>query len=156
MRKSYNNLCTSVSYGSSSCNRKYVMRSTEMFQPEPITQVRAVNYGTADAPCIKLRSDVKLLLDQKRISDQIGLDAVKAWLERIQPKDLSPKAKLSDSDLLKYVKSRYVQAPCELKSWSDYLDRNRDRVVGDLNDIFASLQPSPSDPNGDPAPAPAE
>lgn len=148
MRKSYNNICTSVSYGETTGNRKYVMRSTELFQAEPVSMVRRVNYGTDDEPCWKLQSDVKLLLDQKRISDMVGLDAIKAWLDRIQPKDLSPKPKFSDADLLKYVKSRYVQAPCEMLSWSEYLDRNADSVMSDLKNLFSSIDSAPADPTG--------
>lgn len=153
MKKSYNNICSSVSYGNITGNRRYVMRSTELFQAEPVSMVRRVNYGTEDNPCWKVQSDVKLLLDQKRISDMVGLDAIKAWLERIQPKDLSPKPKFSDTDLLKYIKSRYIQAPCEMLSWSEYLDRNADSVISDLKNLFSSIDSAPADPSGTESPA---
>lgn len=70
--------------------------------------------------------------------------------------------KVSDTDLLSFCKSRYIQTPSELRAWSNYLntemsdlvqkyaDETKDDKPDDKPDV-----PSPDKPSDTPAP-PAE
>lgn len=66
-------------------------------------------------------TDVGILLSQDRLSRELGpvLDSI---VSTVRSGDLSDKyAGLSDDDLIRTVKSRYIQAPCEVRDWSAYL-----------------------------------
>ncbi len=66
-------------------------------------------------------TDIGLLLSQDRLSRELApvLDSI---VSGVRSGDLSDKyAGLSDDDLIRTVKSRYIQAPSEVRDWSAYL-----------------------------------
>ena len=95
-----------------------------------------------DGSCTCL-SDVDLLFNQQRL-DRMSLQALQARLdEQIRSGDtgLSELRKnISDADLQKFIKSRYIQSLSELRQWSNYLARSESGLV---NSIKASLESEP-------------
>lgn len=69
--------------------------------------------------------DVALLLDQKAINSK-GLESVvNALLSNVRTSSVADQfSGLSDNELISVIKSRYIQAPCELLAWSEWLENN--------------------------------
>lgn len=66
-------------------------------------------------------SDVALLLNQKRITQDL-IPAINDIISNVRSSDYSSEfSKLSDDQLFEAIKPRYVQSPTELKDWSQYL-----------------------------------
>lgn len=75
-------------------------------------------------------NDATLLLDQKRLNG-LGADTIKAYLNSFTPYNDSLaelRKKVSDTDLISCVKSRYIQSPSELSAW-----------IGSLNETAQSI-----------------
>ena len=75
-------------------------------------------------------NDVTLLFNQIRLEKSIGIDTINHWLMSLQGSDRSDlerlRSKLSDEQLLSFVKSRHLQSPSELLLWSEYLENLTD------------------------------
>ena len=71
-----------------------------------------------------------MLFNQERLA-KLGDHAVESWLKSMEAIGNSQVAQLrsqcSDDDLLYMVKSRHLQAPCELTAWTDYMASNMDK-----------------------------
>lgn len=88
-----------------------------MFQPHDVD----IQGNTSVSLC----RDIALVLDQKKAASY-GLDAaINEMLSRVRQAPLSDSyVGLSDDDLISVIKSRYIQAPCELLQWSEWLENN--------------------------------
>lgn len=107
-----------------------------------------------------VNNDIYLLLNQNRLS-ALGEDNVKKILDSIasQSSVMSElRKKVSDSDLLSFCKSRYIQTPSELRAWSNYLNTEMSDLVQKYADEHKDDKPdvpSSDTPSDTPAP-PAE
>lgn len=103
--------------------------------------------------CVKYQSDVYLLLNQKRL-DKMSLQAFSEYLDSIPDSgsdSLSElRSKVSDAQLLQFVKSRYIQSRSELQAWASYLSSQAAQLQGEAKVYVDSLQPAPANP--EPAP----
>lgn len=117
---------------------RFSLKSSEVFEYNPVSSVRVVNIGTRERPVYKCRSDVSLLLDYKDLSTQVGLQGVQEWIKSMQPSSPSvkPSEKIPDDLLIRFCKSRYVQSPCELQEWQSYLNANAESLVAEFNRRF--------------------
>lgn len=108
-----------------------------------------------------VNNDIYLLLNQNRLSS-LGEDNVKKILDSIASQSSSMselRKKVSDSDLLAFCKSRYIQTPSELRAWSNYLNTEMSDLVqkyvddnkddkpddkpGDNSSVISSDSPAP-------------
>lgn len=74
-------------------------------------------------------SDLTAIFNQQRLGKEIGpiLDSV---FKNVRQGDLSDKfAGLSDDEIVSCVKSRFIQAPCEIQDWTRYLMSELTAVV---------------------------
>ena len=75
---------------------------------------------------VTILSDVDLLFNQQRL-DKMNRSALLDQLQGNQFKQdpvLSElRSKVPDEYILKFVKSRYIQSPSELRNWAAYLER---------------------------------
>ena len=112
-----------------------------------------------DVSTVRVCNDISLLFNQQRLQS-LGQEGIKQFLDQLTPK--SPvladlRKKISDSDLLKVCKSRYIQSPSELLAWSSYLDSSLSDIKQDIVDsVVADIEPPVPSPAPAPAPAPAE
>lgn len=74
-------------------------------------------------PSQKRISDIQLILDRDRLIGVLGEDAYNAMIRSMSNPVSSPykNGKFSDELLASTVKSRYIQAPSEVKAWADSL-----------------------------------
>lgn len=110
-------------------------------------------------------NDVHLLLMQKDLESRYPLE-YKNFVESIagqsKPSTLvrSKLPKMSDKQLMSYIKSRHVQQPSELRGWYDFLSSQYqielDAYKKALNDASDSSTPPAQAPAEPPAPAPAD
>lgn len=109
--------------------------------------------------CIKFVSDIHMLCNQKRL-DRMSQEALVDYLNSYSPyndqlKDI--KARLTDTQLTQFVKSRYIQSISELTAWSDYICSQYDTKSSELQNVvsqFKDKDPRSQQPAA-PAPAPA-
>lgn len=122
--------------------------------------VSSVTTPNATDKSVKYYSDVYVLLNQKRL-DKMSLDIFSNYLDSISSSSQSDglsqlRGKVSDSDLLKFVKSRYIQSRSELLAWSQYLTFQAAQLGQDIKEYIDSVTPKPSDPESSSSAAPAE
>ena len=90
--------------------------------PSPIHNLQYVELPTEYGFAFRIVSDVSLLFNQKRLANTIGVDEAKAWLTSLNHESSENLgAKFSDDQLISLVKSRHVQSPSDLRSWSNFL-----------------------------------
>lgn len=84
-----------------------------------------------------------MIFNQERLSS-IGQFNVQEWIDsmnRISNDNLKElRSKVSDDDLIKYMKSRYCQSPCELAMWSSYLVNETDKLSDEVKAFVAQQQ----------------
>ena len=82
-----------------------------------------------------------VLFNAQRI-EKAGSFAVEKWLEQLNSaskrfdslKEL--RSKCSDDEILQYMKSRYVQQPCEVEAWASYINENYDKMSTEIHDYI--------------------
>lgn len=84
-------------------------------------------------------NDIALLFNQERLTS-LGPDTIKKFFDNLQNSSSSNslkelRSKCSDSDLLNLCKSRFIQTPSELLSWSNYLNENYNQLVNSLKSL---------------------
>lgn len=91
--------------------------------------------------CVAVVDPIIMLFNQERLT-KMGDHAIEQWLKSMENISNSPLSKLrgqcSDDDLLYMIKSRHIQAPCELTAWADYMAANmnkfKDLMAAELAD----------------------
>ncbi|WP_402845627.1 hypothetical protein [Microbacterium sp. GXS0129] len=78
-------------------------------------------------------SDVNLLLNAERIKNRIGEDTYMAVIKNAFNPKKTPyvDSKFSDEQLMESIKPRFVQAPCEIKAWTEHLISQLDDIITD-------------------------
>lgn len=143
--------------------RSYVapcdLRVSNAYVPTPIDSFLFSEHENAHTnPSYRVTSDLYMLFNQQRL-DRQSRAAMLQYFEDMQvrePSLASLKSKMTDSQLISFVKSRYIQSQSELLNWSRYLNSLGD---AELQAILAKLPQDSDDPDpkpADPAPAPAE
>lgn len=97
---------------------------------------------------ISFTSDVSLLFNQQRLESSLGADGVKKFFDSLSsrsPALSALRSKCSDKDLLAMCKSRYLQAPCEVLAWSEYLNANYESLLHDIRSRSVKTESAPTD-----------
>lgn len=86
-------------------------------------------------------SDVDLLFNQQRL-DKMNRTALLDQLQGAQftqdPVLSELRNKVPDEYILKFVKSRYIQSPSELRNWASYLERTYSTELADAQAAAAA------------------
>lgn len=97
-------------------------RSSEFVKVRPIDDLR---FQKEEDGSIRYVSDTTLLLNEKRIIEDIGEDAYKMLIRSLRDAPLSPykTGNFTDEQLFTHIKSKYCQSPSEVREWvRDMLD----------------------------------
>lgn len=111
----------------------HVFKTPSLIEPLLWQKVAVPNCPDA----LQLDNDIALLFNQDRLS-ALGTDTVKAFVSQLDkqmssvPALASIRKKVSDEDLLRFCKSRYIQTPSEMMAWVDYLSANVEKLSDDL------------------------
>lgn len=90
----------------------------------PTEQFRFEKTGTDDNECVRIRSDVSMLLHASSMAKKYGTGFVQSMIDMRRPKSSALQSQMdqmSDAQILDTIKSRHLQSPSELIAWSEYL-----------------------------------
>lgn len=121
-------------------NRDFDKGRSFSYQPSAVSEFRIKSLPNG---MVKFESDISLLLNQQRMLDTLGLDTFKEWLSYFKASTEQTgvdTSKYTDEQLMHFIKSRYIQAPSELKAWSDYLNSCADEVISEYNAEMEKLR----------------
>ena len=98
---------------------------------------------------VAFEDDLFLLFNQERI---VGADALNKFIQSLSP-SVRKSIPLTDDQLLSFLKSKYIQSPSELKSWSNYLLSHAQEIKADYDAQLAQkldeIKSQASDSNND-------
>lgn len=96
--------------------REYDLRSSEFVKSRPIDDLR---FQVEEDGSIRYVSDTTLLLNEKRIIEDIGEDAYKMFIRSLRDAPSSPyrSGNFTDEQLFTQIKSKYCQSPSEVREW---------------------------------------
>lgn len=108
-------------------NSKYHLNSSKFPVRIPLDELRFVRIDNVR----HYVSDVNLLLNAERIKNQIGEDTYMTVIKNAFNPKKTPyvDSEFSDEQLMKNIKPRFVQAPCEIKAWTEYLISQLDDII---------------------------
>lgn len=90
----------------------------------PTEQFRFEKTGSDDNECIRIRSDVSMLLHASDMAKKYGTGFVQSMIDMRRPRSSAIQSqmdRMSDAQILDTIKSRHLQSPSELIAWSEYL-----------------------------------
>lgn len=90
----------------------------------PTEQFRFEKVGSDDNECVRIRSDISMLLHSADMAKKYGTGFVQSMIDMRRPKSSALQSQMdqmSDAQILDTVKSRHLQSPSELIAWSEYL-----------------------------------
>lgn len=102
-------------------------------------------FAEDDNPITVFTTDVALFFNQQRISQDM-VPILNEMLSNVRNSaDLSDKySHLSDDELLSCIKSRYIQAPCEMQDWTTYLMSELESLAAKTGDPSPDVASSPN------------
>lgn len=102
-------------------------------------------FAEDDKPITVFTTDVALFFNQQRISQDM-VPLLNQMLSNVRnSSDLSDKySHLSDDELLSCIKSRYIQAPCEIQDWTNYLMSELESLAAKTFESSPDVEPSPN------------
>lgn len=124
----------------------------------PTEPFRFEKIGTAENEAVRVRSDVSMLLHAADMAKKYGPGFTQSMLECRKPKSSALQSQMdqmSDDQILDTVKSRHLQSPSELISWSEYLIDQAKSIEDEASNIVLngnSVDPSQGGNTSDPQP----
>ena len=109
----------------------------------PIHSLQYIELPSSTGTYYRIVSDVSLLFNQKRIASTIGIDEANNWLKSLNQSSTENLGdKFTDEQLISLVKSRHVQSPSDLRSWSNFLTKQAKDIQDfvDLNVKYNTKQ----------------
>lgn len=107
-----------------------------------IQPIESLRFYTDEDGCIRMNSDVNLLMNAERIRNQIGEENYLNIIRSIQPSRSPYKQKLDDDALISTLKSRYLQSPAEVDAWMASLDQKYVDMVAEVKAAAIASQTS--------------
>lgn len=107
------------------------LKQSEFLENSPVNEFCFERLDKNGTEVVTLTSDIYMLFNQQRL-DRMSKDRLLAYFENLsvnEPKMLELRSKLTDDQLCSFVKSRFIQSPSELMSWSQYLMSSQDEMI---------------------------
>lgn len=107
------------------------LRQSEFLENSPVNEFCFERLEVNGNEVVTLTSDIYMLFNQQRL-DRMSKDRLLAYFENLSvtdPKMSELRSKLSDDQLCSFVKSRFIQSPSELMTWSQYLMSSQDEMI---------------------------
>lgn len=128
-------------------NVNYGCGNSVLLKQRVVDTVRKVTVGNdlLGEPVVKHYSDVHLLMHEEKLLQKMGLDQLKQWISDLQNTLSAPSpvdySKFTDEQLMKFVKSRYIQAPADVQAWSEQLTNECSKLRMNFTSYLKSLIP---------------
>lgn len=108
--------------------------------PVVVHPIESLRFYTDEDGCIRMNSDVNLLMNAERIRNQIGEENYLNIIRSIQPSHSPYRQKLDDGALISTLKSRYIQSPAEVDAWMASLDQKYQDMVAEVKEAAIASQ----------------
>lgn len=99
-----------------------------------VQPIESLRFYTDEDGCIRMNSDVNLLMNAERIRNQIGEENYLNIVRSIQPSRSPYMNKMDDDMLISTLKSRYLQSPAEVDAWMASLDQKYQDMVAEVKE----------------------
>ena len=129
-----------------------VLLTSNFYQPSLIDNFLFQEVSDGVEKSYTLTSDIYMLFNQKRL-DKLTSQALIQHFELMSQRDsslASLRSKLTDDQLVRFVKSRYIQSPGELLAWSNYLVSLYGEDYAKFQELTQPKQPVPDEPEPSP------
>lgn len=87
---------------------------------------------------------VHVLLNQERLENTLGNSAAKNFIDSFRNQKNDPFAELrancTDEDLMTLIKSRHLQSPAEILSWTKYMSDNMNYFTSEVQKLVDARQ----------------
>lgn len=129
------------------------LSTSEFVEQSPVNEFMFQEIESSGEKSVRLTSDIYMLFNQQRL-DKMSRELLIDYFNNLSvndPQMSSIRSKLSDEQLITFVKSRFIQSRSELMAWSQYLMNSQDELVAAVA-AEQSVEPAPVEP----VPAPSE
>ena len=126
-------------------DRSFIISGRASAIPVVVQPIESLRFYTDEDGCIRMNSDVNLLMNAERIRNQIGEENYLNIIRSVQPSRSPYKQKLDDDALISTLKSRYLQSPAEVDAWMASLDQKYEDMVAEVKESAGASQ-DPVDP----------
>lgn len=108
-------------------------------------QLRVEIDDTDESRPVRYTSDIRLLLHNKDLSSRAGISVASKFGQSKQaPSQIQQiMDKMSDSDLLTTVRSRYIQSPSEILAWSKELSAYAEKLEARAQELIEAESVKP-------------
>ena len=122
---------------------------SEFLEKSPVNEFMFQEVEVSGKNTLRVTSDIYMLFNQQRL-DRMSKERLVSYFESLsvnEPKMRELRSKLSDEQLCSFVKSRFIQSPSELMSWSQYLMSSQDEMIAAAAAEKQAEQPAPYEVN---------
>lgn len=120
------------------------LKNVVLRQSEPTDGFCREEIDSPEGVVTRITDPVHMLLNQERLDQIIGKTAAQTFIDSFRNQQNDPfaelRAKCSDEDLKKMVKSRHLQAPAEILAWCKYMKDNVDTFNAELKQLVEAEQ----------------
>ena len=132
------------------------LSTSEFIEQSPVNEFMFQEIEVNGDKSTRLTSDIYMLFNQQRL-DKMSRERLIDYFNNAavnDPQMSSIRSKLSDEQLITFVKSRFIQSRSELMAWSQYLMTSQDELVAVIAAEQQAQRDEPIEP--EPAPTPTE
>lgn len=118
----------------------------------PTEPFRFERIGTDENEAVRVRSDVSMLLHAADMAKKYGPGFTQSMIALRKPKSSALQSQMdqmSDDQILDTIKSRHLQSPSELLSWSEYLIDQAKSIEDEASRLVLEENSADSSQEGD-------
>lgn len=120
------------------------MLCSEFREESPVDQFRFQEIEIDGEKSVRLTSDIYMLFNQDKL-DRLSKQSLLDYFDQLsisQPQFSELRSKLTDDQLMSFVKSRFIQSKSELMAWSQYLMNCSDTQIAQFAQSQQTVQES--------------
>lgn len=120
------------------------LHCSEFREKSPVDDFMFQEIESNGVSSTRLTSDIYMLFNQQRL-DRMSRERLLSHFDSMsvrEPKFSDLRGRLGDEQLISFVKSRFIQSPSELMSWSQYLMSSSDEVIASLAAAQSAATPA--------------
>ena len=136
------------------CKKKHIPIITNAYQSLSISYVRQPSlvdsfymdkseHPETGETIYGYHNPLYMLFNQQRI-DRLGTEAIRQWIEQLDSSHNSQLASIrsqcKDEDLIRMIKDRHIQHPCEMERYIAELDNRADLFNSEVARVQAEMQ----------------
>lgn len=125
------------------------LKHTEIRQNEITDNFCSESIFSADGvEEVRIVDPIVMILNQERLDKVVGNSAAQSFIDSFRNQKTDPfaelRSKCSDEDLAFMIKSRHLQAPCEILAWATHMKNNMDYFTSEVQKLIEAQTPTES------------